>query len=273
MRRVACNGAEIPAIGLGTWELRGEQCAEIVGAALALGYRHVDTAQMYENEGEVGAAIRASGVPRDEIFLTTKVWRDRLGAGELERSVEESLERLDTGYADLVLIHWPNAAVPLQETLEALARVRRDGRARHIGISNFPSAMIDDAVAVSPEPIVTNQIEYHPYLDQSKVVETCRKHGISVTAYCPIARARVVGEPVIEEIAAKYGRTPAQVTLHWLIQQPGGIAVPRTQSKSRLAENLDVEGFTLTDEEMAAIAALAEPGGRIVNAAWAPDWD
>ncbi len=273
MHIVESNGARIPALGLGTWDIRGETCVEIVAEGLKLGYRHVDTAAAYENEVQVGEGMRASGVAREDIFLTTKVWHDRLRSGDLEKSAEESIARLGVDYLDLLLVHWPNPAVPVRETMEAISRVKRDGLTRNIGISNFTVALVEEAVAASPEPIVTNQIEYHPYLDQAKVMEACRRHGISVTAYCPIARGKVVGDPVIEEIAARHGKTPVQVTLRWLVQQPDVIAIPRTSSKVRLAENLDIDGFTLSVAEMQAIAGLSHPQGRLVRAAWAPNWD
>lgn len=273
MHDVESNGARIPAIGLGTWELRGDTCVEIVSEGLKLGYRHVDTAQAYDNEAEVGEGIRSSGVSRDEVFLTTKVWHTTLAAGPLERSVEESIAKLGFDCVDLLLVHWPDADVPVKETMEAMSRVRKAGLTRHIGVSNFTVALIEEAIAVSPESIVTNQIEYHPYLDQTKVMNACRKHGISVTAYCPIARGRVIGDPVLEAIAARHGRSAAQVTLRWLAQQPGVVSIPRTSSKTRLFENLDIDGFTLSDEDMAAISALAKPDGRVVNVDWAPEWD
>jgi 2,5-diketo-D-gluconate reductase B len=273
MHDVETNGARIPAIGLGTWDVRGDACVEIVAEGLKLGYRHVDTAAAYENERQVGAGIRASGIPRGDIFLTTKVWHDKLAPGVLEKSAETSLAALGVDYVDLLLIHWPSPLVALKDKMAAMGRVREAGLARNIGISNFTVAMIDEAAAVSPVPIVTNQIEYHPYLDQSKVMAACRRHGISITAYCPIARGKVVGDPVIEEIAKRHGRTPAQVTLRWLVQQEDVIAIPRTGSKSRLAENLDLDGFTLSDAEMTAIAGLAHPEGRLVHPGWAPKWD
>jgi diketogulonate reductase-like aldo/keto reductase len=273
MHDVESNGASIPAIGLGTWELRGDECVEIVREGLNIGYRHVDTARAYGNERQVGEGIRASGVDRDDIFLTTKVWHDRLKGGDLERSVEESLAELGVDNVDLLLVHWPNPDVPLEETKAAMAKVQKDGLARHIGISNYTVAHVEQTAAVSELPIVTNQIEYHPYLDQSKVREACARHGISITAYCPIARGRVVGEAAIESIAAKYGKTAAQVTLRWLIQQPGVIAIPRTSSKTRLAENLDISDFSLSEAEMDTMSGLAQSDGRLVNVAWAPAWD
>ncbi|MEJ8574693.1 aldo/keto reductase [Microbaculum marinum] len=273
MHNVESNGARIPALGLGTWELRGDQCARIVEAGLKAGYRHVDTAQGYGNETQVGEGIRASGVAREDIFLTTKIWHDNLKAGPFRAAAEESVAALGTGYVDLLLIHWPNPAVPIAETMGAMAEVRAAGLARHIGISNFTVAQIDEAVAASEAPIVTNQIEYHPYLDQTKVREACARHGISVTAYCPIARGKVVGDPVIDPIAGRHGKSAAQVTLRWLVQQPDVIAIPRTSSPARLAENLDIDDFALSEEDMAAISGLARPDGRLVNVAWAPDWD
>lgn len=273
VHNVEANGASKPAIGLGTWDLRGDTCVDIVREAIGLGYRHVDTARMYANEREVGEGIRASGIDRGDLFLTTKVWHDQLAADALEASVDASLADLGTDYADLILIHWPDPDVPLKETLGALSRVRRDGRARHIGISNFPVALIEEAVAISDEPIVTNQVEWHVYLDQSKVLDACRRHGISVTCYCPIARGKVVGDPLMADVAARHGKSETQVALRWLVQQPGVVAIPRTSNRQRLAENLDIADFALSEEDMAAIGGLAHPQGRMVNAAWAPDWD
>src|SRR5437588_616866 len=188
MQLVEANGARIPLIGLGTWDLRGRVCARVVEQALRLGYRHVDTAQAYENEREVGEGVRACSVKRDEVFVTTKVWWTHFAPRELERSVKDSLAKLRLSDVNLLLLHWPNPQVPLSETIGALARMKTMGLARHIGISNFTVALIEEAVRLSPEPLVTNQIEYHPYLDQTKVIAACRRHGLSVAAYSPLAR-------------------------------------------------------------------------------------
>ena len=188
---VEANGARIPAIGLGTWELRGRACARIVEQALRLGYRHIDTAQVYENEREVGEGLRASGVKRDQVFLTTKIWPSHFSPHDLERSAKESLVRLRLTEVDLLLLHWPNPQVPLVETLGALARVRQQGIARHIGVSNFTVALIEEAVASCSEPLVCDQVEYHPYLDQSKVREACARHGMALVAYSPVAKGRI----------------------------------------------------------------------------------
>jgi len=272
MQIIEANGARIPAIGLGTMTLRENVCVDTVSAALRAGYRHLDTAQMYGNEREVGEGMRASGVPREEVFLTTKVWHNRLAAGNLERSVDESLTRLNLPYVDLLLIHWPNAAIPLKDTLAALAKVKRAGLTRHIGVANFTVALVEEAVRLAEEPLVTNQIEVHPFIDQSKVMAACRRHGISVTAYCPIARGKVPGNPVLERIAQAHGKSAGQVALRWLVQQ-GVIPIPRTGKVERLKENLAVFDFTLSDAEMAEISALKRPDSRVVNPAHAPKWD
>jgi 2,5-diketo-D-gluconate reductase B len=272
MQFVEANGARIPILGLGTWDIRGRTCARIVEQALRLGYRHVDTAQAYENEREVGEGFRASGVKRDEVFITTKVWWTHFAPLDLERSVKESLARLRLSEVDLLLLHWPSPAVPLGETIGALCRVKKTGLARHIGISNFTVALVDEAVKLSSEPLVTNQIEYHPYLDQSKVMAACRRHGLSVTAYSPIARGRVASDETIKRIAAAHKKSASQVTLRWLVQQ-NVIAIPRTSKVERLSENGTIFDFALSDAEMAEISSLAQPRGRLVNASWAPHWD
>jgi 2,5-diketo-D-gluconate reductase B len=272
MKTVESGGARVPLLGLGTWQLSGESGAEIVSEALRLGYRHVDTAAMYANEAEVGRGIRASGVDREDMFLTTKVWRDNLRAGDFRASVEASLARLKFSYVDLILIHWPNADIPLAETLGAMAKVKRDGLARHIGLSNFTVQLLDEAVKISTEPLVTNQIELHPFLDQTKVIAACEKHRISVTAYCPIARGSAAGDEVLARVGAAHGKTAAQVSLRYLVQQ-GIIAIPRTSKAARLKENFAVFDFTLSDDEMAQVHALAHREGRVVNLTHAPAWD
>ena len=272
MQIIEANGARIPAIGLGTMTLRENICVDTVSAALRAGYRHLDTAQMYGNEREVGEGMRASGIPREEMFVTTKVWHNRLAAGDLERSVDESLTRLNLPHVDLLLIHWPNAAIPLKDTLAALAKVKRARLTRHIGAANFTVALIEEAVRLAEEPLVTNQIEVHPFIDQSKVMAACRRHGISITAYCPIARGKVPGNPVLERIGKAHGKSAGQVALRWLVQQ-GVIPIPRTGKVERLKENLAVFDFTLSDAEMAEIGALKRPDSRVVNPAHAPKWD
>jgi diketogulonate reductase-like aldo/keto reductase len=269
---VKAQGALIPILGLGTWELRGKACARIVEQALRLGYRHIDTAQAYDNEREVGEGVRASGIPREQIFITTKVWWTNFSAGALERSVAESLAKLKLAKVDLVLLHWPNASVPLAETIGALCTVKREGLTRHIGVSNFTIALLEEALGYADEPIVANQIELHPYLDQWKLVEACRRRDVAVTAYSPIGRGRIRDDPVLGEIGRVHGKSRAQVALGWLVQQ-GIIVIPRTSRVERLAENFDIFDFKLTLTEMLRIRQLAQPGSRTVDPSWAPDWD
>jgi 2,5-diketo-D-gluconate reductase B len=272
MQYVEANGARIPAIGLGTWDLRGRLCARLIEQALRLGYRHIDTAEMYGNEREVGEGLRASGVRRDDVFITTKVWQDHLAPRELERATKESLAKLRLSDIDLLLIHWPNPRIPLAETIAALCNMKQAGFARHIGISNFTAALIDEAVKLSTEPLVNNQIEWHPYIDQSKVVAASRQHGLSVTAYSPIARGRAANEESLHLIGTHHRKTAGQVSLRFLIQQ-GAIAIPRTSKLERLTENMAIFDFELDDGEMDAIRNLANPQGRVVDWSGSPNWD
>jgi len=269
---IEANGARIPVIGLGTWDLRGRTCARMVEQALRLGYRHVDTAEMYDNEREVGEGLRASGIARAEVFITTKVWQDHLAPREFERATKESLAKLRLSEVDLLLIHWPNPRIPLADTIGALCRAKREGLARHIGISNFTVDLVAQAVKLATEPLVTNQIEWHPYIDQSKVVDACRRHGLSVTAYSPIARGRAVDDGTLQEIGLRHRKSAGQVCLRFLVQE-GAIVIPRTSKRERLAENFAIFDFTLAPAEMEAIRKLANPRGRIVNWSGSPNWD
>jgi diketogulonate reductase-like aldo/keto reductase len=271
--RLRVHGAEIPQIGFGTSGL-GEDAAQVVATALRAGYRHIDTAWKYGTERGVGEGIRASGLQREEIFLTTKVSHEYLREADFERSTEESLRNLGVDYVDLLLIHWPNPEIPLPEPVAALAKMKRIGLTRHIGVANFPVALLDEAVRLCPEPLVTDQVEYHPYLDQSKLLSACRRHGIVLTAYCPLGRSRLINDPVIGEIARARGKTVAQIALRWLVQQDGVVPIPRSSNPARIAENLAVFDFVLSDEEVARIAGLKRAGARIANPAGrAPAWD
>jgi 2,5-diketo-D-gluconate reductase B len=272
MQTIEANGAVIPSIGLGTWELRGRTCARIVEQAIKLGYRHIDTAQVYENEREVGEGLRASGVRRDEMFLTTKVWTTHFAPHDLERSVKESLVRLRLSEVDLLLLHWPNPQVPLAETLGALAHARQLGLARHVGVSNFTVALIEEAVAASPAPLACDQVEYHPYLDQTKVREACARHGLAMVAYSPVAKGRIKSDATLARIGRAHGKTPAQVCLRWLVQQ-GVAAIPRTSRIERLSENIDLFDFALSVEEMHEVFQMGGADGRMTDFAFAPKWD
>jgi diketogulonate reductase-like aldo/keto reductase len=270
MQTVEGKGFKIPIVGLGTWALNDTR--RIVEQAIRIGYRHIDTAQMYGNEAEVGEGVRASGVKREEILVTTKVQPTLLAPNDLERSVKESLAKLRLDVIDLLLIHWPNARVPLSETLGAMAKMKREGYTRAIGVSNFNVDLIEEADKISPEPVVCNQIEYHPFLDQDKVIAACRKHDMAVVAYSPVARGGAKGNDVLERIGKAHGKTAAQVSLRYLVQQ-GIVVIPRTSKLERLEENFALFDFALSEAEMRDIHGLAHARGRIVNWTYAPKWD
>ena len=273
---VEANGAAIPAIGLGTMTLMDAVCVQAVETALRLGYRHIDTAERYNNEAAVGEGLqhglRAAGLQRDDIFVTTKVYQDKLAPADFQRSFDQSLEKLKLAFVDLLLIHWPNPSVPLADTLAALCQAKRDGRARHVGVANFTIALLDQAMKLTTEPLVTNQIEVHPFLDQSKVLAACRKYGMAVTAYCPLARGKVPGNEVLERIGKAHGKSSWQIALRYLIEQ-GIIPIPRTANSDHLAANLAIFDFSLTPAELAQIDKLKTPGGRVVDPPHAPRWD
>ena len=256
----------IPVLGFGTSPLTGGLSAETVVNALKAGYRHIDTARKYGTEPAVGEALRVSGVPRNDIFLTTKVSHENLRADDFARSVDQSLAALKVDYVDLLLVHWPNPAIALAETMPALAKAKRQGLARHIGVANFNIGLLDQAVALCPEPLVALQAEYHPYLDQSKLIAAVRRHKLVFIAYCPLARGRLFGDPVLDEIAEKRGRSVAQVALRWLLQQDVA-AIPFSSKPERIADNFDVFDFALDDDEMNRLAALKRPDGRVANPA------
>jgi 2,5-diketo-D-gluconate reductase B len=274
MHVVAVKGARIPLIGLGTWSLRGATCTRIVEQALRLGYRHVDTAEKYDNEREVGTALRSSGVKRDDVFVTTKIWPSHFAAHELEHATKGSLARLRLSEVDLLLLHWPNPHIPLAETLGALCKVKRGGLARHIGVSNFTVPLIEEAVRLADEPLVCNQIEMHPFLDQSKVTTACRAHGMAVIAYSPVAQGGAKTDAVLARIGATHRKSAAQISLRWLVQQ-GIVVIPRSGRVEHLSENCAVFDFALSKAEMAQIHALAHPDGRLVDSAYSgpPKWD
>lgn len=261
MHTVKAGGVEIPVIGFGTWQLDGPAARRMVEAALRIGYRHIDTARLYGNETEVGAAIAASGVPRDQVFLTTKIRPEDFGEGDLQRAAGGSVDRLG-GPVDLLLLHWPKPKPPLAETMAALNDVRRQGLTRAIGLSNFPSALMEQAQRLSEAPLVTNQVEYHPYLTQARLLETVRRLGSSLTAWSPLAQGKVADDPTLIAIGGAHGKTPGQATLRWLVQQ-GAVAIPRTTRETRAEENFGIFDFELSPDEMARVSALGSPRGRI----------
>ena len=267
------HGVSIPALGFGTFELDSAAAEKMVAKAAEIGYRHFDTAQMYHNEEGVGRGLKASGLARDDYFLTTKVWHDKFQSGDLQTSVVESLRKLDLDHVDLLLLHWPNDDIPLDETIAALNEVRNLGMTKHIGISNFPTALIEDAVACSNLPLLCNQVEYHPYLSQKKVLDCVKKHDMLLTAYCPLARANVLKDDTLVAIGKEHGKSATQVTLRWHMQQDNVMAIPKSGSPKNAKANFDIFDFELSDDEMAKIHNLARPDGRLINPNFAPKWD
>ncbi len=272
---ISAFGAHIPVVAYGTMLFpEPERAVDLIVRALECGYRHIDTARKYGSEQWVGEGIRASGLPREDIWVTTKVTEENAKADDFSRSVDTSLKTLGLDYVDLLLIHWPQPKVPLDETLGALAKAKREGLAKNIGVSNFTVSLLDEAVDKCPEPLVTNQIEYHAYIRQDKVIAACRKHGMLVSCHAPLARGEVLKDPVIQKIAKAHGKTAAQVALKWLIQQPDVGAVPRALEFSEIEENIDIFDFELSQDEMNQISALRDKNVRIVSPeVRRPVWD
>jgi 2,5-diketo-D-gluconate reductase B len=270
---LSAHGAAMPAIGFGTMEFPGP-CAELVAAAIASGYRLIDTARKYGTEEQVGEGIRASGIKRSELWVTTKVTELNAREADFLKSAETSLKTLGLDYVDLLLVHWPQPKVPFAETLGALAKAKRSGLTRHIGVSNYTLAMLDEAWRVCPEPLITNQIEYHCYLPQDRMLAALKRYGMILTAYCPLARGQLLNDPVIGAIAKARGKSIAQIALRWLIQQPMVAAVPRALTEAQIAEDIDVFDFALSDDEMKRLSALRSRQLRIANPPErAPKWD
>lgn len=269
METVTVQDVRIPRIGLGTWEVTGSDAYRSVRTGLELGYRHLDTAQIYGNEEEVGRALSDADIERDHVFLTTKVWFRNARADDVLGSTAESLKRLGTDYVDLLLLHWPNTVAPLEETLAAMERLRAQGRTRLIGVSNFPSRLLRHAAEIAP--LATNQVEYHPFLDQSPVLEVVRDLGIVLTAYSPLAHGKATTNAVLEEIGERHGRSAATVALRWLLDQPEVVVLPRSRNPDHIAENLEVD-FELTEEDQHKIDALPKDR-RVVDPPFAPAWD
>ena len=272
MQFVEAHGARIPQIGLGTMTLKEDVCVQAVKTALQVGYDHLDTAAFYGNEKEVGEGLRASGVKRENVFICTKVRETHLTADDFAKIVDESLGNLKLPYVDLLLIHWNNPNVPFKVSIGALNKAKRDGKTKHIGVANFTSSMLDEAWAVTSEPLICNQIEVHPFINQDKVLATSKKHGMAVVAYVPIARGKVPGNELLERIGKAHGKTSAQVSLRYLTQR-GLIPIPRTATPQHLKENLDVFDWKLSDAEMAELKKLNATGMRVVNPPHAPKWD
>jgi 2,5-diketo-D-gluconate reductase B len=264
------QGVNVPALGFGTFRLPGEDCREGVEHALGIGYRHIDTAQGYNNEEYVGEGLKRSGVAREDVFLVSKVAPTNFAGDAAATSTAESLRKLRTDYVDLMLLHWPNPSVPLEQPLQALARLQRDGAVRHIGVSNFPPSLVERAAGITH--LFCNQVEYHPYLSQTALIDQAHEHDMLLTAYCPIARGKVLDDPVLRDIGARHAKTPTQVTLRWLVQQDAVAAIPKSKQAQRRLDNFAVFDFELSPEEMDAIFAL-DREDRLVDPAEGPDWE
>lgn len=273
MDQISVKGVTVPALGFGTWALSGNAAYQATRMALDLGYRHIDTAQIYGNEAEIGRAIRDSGIARGDIFLTTKIAPSNLRATDVRRTHEESLRRLGLDQVDLLLIHWPNAQTPLGETLDALAALRAAGKTRSIGVSNFTVALLDAAIERHGADLLCNQVEYHPFLAQRPLRAAMRRHGLMLTAYAPVARGRVFTDKTLVAIGRKYGKSGGQVALRWLLDQDKVAAIPKAARREHAAANIDIFDFKLTADDRAAIDRLAE-GDRLVEwGGYTPDWD
>jgi 2,5-diketo-D-gluconate reductase B len=270
LRAVEIQGTTVPKLGFGTWQIEGPACQEAVEDALAIGYRHIDTARAYGNEREVGRGLEAGGVSRRELFLTTKIWRAEYGPDDLRRAAEDSLQNLQVGCVDLLLLHWPNPDFPLEETLGALVGLRDEGLIKHLGVANFPPGLLREALKIAP--IFANQVEFHPFLSQDELLGLSVEMDFMVTADSPLARGKVPADPTLKEIGEAHGKTASQVALRWLLDQPQVCAIPKASSPERRVENFDVFDFRLSDEERARIDALPK-GRREIDPGFAPDWD
>jgi 2,5-diketo-D-gluconate reductase B len=270
MRNQVIRGVSIPKIGLGTWELSGDECVETILAAAEIGYRNFDTAVRYANEESVGKGLAQSGLPRNELFVTTKVWITDLAKESINDVVGQSLDRLRLDYVDLLLIHWPSPHFTVQYSVESLSIAKASGQARNIGVSNFPPKLLREALSYAD--VFCNQIEFHPYLSQDQIISMAVQHELLITAYAPLAIGRVSTEPLLIAIGAKHGKTPAQVVLRWICDHPNVIAIPKSRSKNRLIENFNIWDFTLSQEETQAITNLA-CGLRIYDEEWVADWE
>lgn len=273
MKNIKIGAAVLPALGFGTYKLYGKDAASAVDLTLNSGYTHIDTAQIYENESDVGDGIKKSGVARDKIFLTTKVWRNHFADGTVAQSVDESLQKLKTDYVDLLLVHWPFPEKPVAKMVEDIMKVQERGKAKHIGVSNFTVAQMEEALKVSGGGIICNQVEYHPYLSQKPVLDFVRGHNMTLTAYSPIARGDVLKDKKLQEIGLKYGKNAGQVTLRWHMQQDNVAAIPKSGTPENIKNNINIFDFELSEDDMKAIHALARPDGRQIDPDWGPEWD
>lgn len=265
------DGTTIPALGFGTWKMTGQDCLDGVRDALAAGYRHIDTAQFYDNEPEVGRAVADADVARDDVFLTTKVWWEHDDKAAVAKSIDTSLEKLGIDRVDLLMLHWPRPDGKNAPILEAMAEAQAEGKATHLGVCNFTPELLDDALAVAP--IVCNQIEYHPFLNQDRVLEACRERGLWVTAYSPLAQGKVADHPTLTQMGLLRQKTPAQVALRWLLDQQSVAVIPKSSSPERRRENLELDDVVLSDNDRATVDFLTRRRERLIDPDWAPRWE
>lgn len=249
------GSCSVPALGLGTWKLRGKECEETVRKAIDIGYRHIDTAIFYDNEEEVGKAIKERS--REDLFVTTKVWKDKLHYEDFKRSAEGSLKRLDTDYIDLLLIHWPNPEIPLEETIKAMNELIEEGKVRHIGVSNFNRSQLEKARDLSDNLIVNNQVKYHLGMDLTPMLNYCRENEVFLTAYSPLGRGKVLANDELTKMAARYEKTPVQIALKWLIRQENVLAIPKASSEDHLRENISLFDWELEEKDVEKLDQLA----------------
>jgi diketogulonate reductase-like aldo/keto reductase len=268
-RILTARGVTVPRLGFGTWQITGEDCVDAVRNALDLGYRHIDTARAYGNEAEVGRGIAEAGLPREDFFVTTKVWMDDLAPGRVRASAEASLNDLNLDRVDLLLIHWPSEDVPLEDTLAAMTEVQQDGLTTLIGVSNFPPGLLYQALDYAP--IACNQVEFHPFLAQEELLDVAANHDLFLAAYSPLGHGKVPKDPTLQEIGEAHGKTAGQVALRWLLDQPRVAVLPKAATPERRQENLGVFDFELSDSEHRKIARLPKDQ-RETDPAWAPDW-
>ena len=272
MEIITTRGLRMPKLGLGTWRLKGGECREAVERALSLGYRHLDTAEMYGNEEAVGAALAGARLPRDSVHVTTKVWFDHLAPAAIRQALENSLAKLQTDHVDLYMIHWPSPDMNLPSTLETLTRLQEEGLTRAIGVCNFTVALLRQAVEQVGAPIAANQIEYHVLLDQSPVLDYARAHDVAVTAYCPVAQGKLADHEELAAIGRKHHASAVQVALKWLLDQPGVAAIPKASRRESQVANLEAMKIELDDADREVIAMLPKDR-RLVSPAFAPVWD
>ena len=272
MKYLTLGSSNVPAIGMGTYRLKGQPAIDIIRKAIGIGYRHLDTAQLYDNEKEVGTAIIESGIERNEIFLTTKVWPTNLTEELFMPSVKESLEKLQTDYVDLLLVHWPHHDLPIEEYMPRMMKAQQLGLTKNIGVSNFNISQLTASINTGAK-IVTNQVEFHPWINQTKLHDWMRQHHLPITAYCPLGQGKLISSKKLEALASEYGRSPAQIILRWMMQKDDILAIPKSSNIFRLADNIRIFDFELTDDEVEMINAWRLENIRIVGEQAGAKWD